>query len=307
MILFKDLRPIKKVYFILIVVISLVSFFYAYKYYKLNQSEYMYVLGGLGAILLGYSIYVLLNNDNQKTCNPSLWKVKSNVILPSDIGEPTDTDVKLCDAQTLAEYGDTLFFSKKKPGFYYDGSNVYTVDSLDDVTVKISTSNTNVSFYYLKGEKITTSGGGSTTTVTAPAAPTTVDKTCCYRDATDSCITFEQTFIGSELASNENFKKMFVNRAGNMIGNGLEYIGDFTILNKLNNTTSFIDLSGISPVPTGTVSGNKEVVDIPSFSWPECSPDFIKNMKPKMTKSLSQNYINIVVIDTWYLYTQKRF
>lgn len=320
--IFKDLRPIKKVYFIVLLIISCVSFFYAYKYYKLSQNEYMYGLGALGTILFGYSIYVLLNSDNQKTCNSSLWSVKKNVILPSDIGEPVDTDVTLCDAQTIAEYGDTLFFSKKSPGFYYDGSNVYTVDNLDD-TVNISTSNTNVSFYYLKGEKITTRGGGSGTTTTTTTTPTTTTTTtattttsCCYRGENDSCITFEQTYLGNIFSNNENFKKVFVNRAGNTIGiSSEEYIGDFTILNNLNNTTrgdfeilNSMSIRYMSPSPSplpspSLVRNSKETVELQSFSWPDCSPNFIKNMKPKMTKSLSQINMNIVLIDTWLIYT----
>lgn len=296
--IFLDLVPIKKFYFLVLFVISCVLFFYAYKYK--DKDEYKYPLGAAGILIFGFSLYVLLNPDNKKTCDPKLWKVKTNVILPSSIGDPDKTDMSLCQAQTYAQY------EKSAKGFYFTGSNVYILDDLSD-TVNVSSSNTNVSFYYLKDEKIKTSGGVVATTTTSSTVTTTSSSgtgTCCYRNPDDSCTTFENTYLGRLIS--DSIKNAFVNnKAGTLLPGGLEYIGDFTLLNSLNNTTSFIvddilmsSSSPISPPSVMSPSSSTETVRIPSFSWPDCVPDSVKAFTPKMKKSLDQRLIKIVTIDS---------
>lgn len=296
---FTDLRPMKKVYFISLLIISCVSFFFAYKYFKEGQKEYAWGLGGLGTLSFFYSLYVLLNPDSAKTCDAKLWKVRKNVILPKDIGDPDKTDVSLCEAQRYVQY------ESKDPGFYFDGSNVFTVSDLES-RITTSTSNTNVSFYYLKDETIkvttpptqtTTSGTSPTTATTSPTTATTsgTSPACCFRNQNDACITFEQTFLGNMLNSVETFKNFFVTRAGGNYGSKV-YLGDFTILNTATNTTEFVyEKPTESSPPTST----EPIKELSSFSWSSCTPSYIQTMKPKILSTIQPQYEKIVKIDTW--------
>ena len=266
-------------------------------YISINKYPVAGFVGVLSLLLASWGVYIYNSNSSIKTCDPDIWKIKKDVLLPDSLQIPDYIDTNLCDAQKNVQYSGGT-------GFYYDGSNVYVIDE-ETPSLNIPPTNSNVkryAFYYIKDKDIKPQIVQPTTTATTTTTPTantttTNDATCCFKNNNNECITFENTFVGGLLS--REISDFFVNRAGKNFGSEV-YIGDFTSRDLNGNTKILYRQSQLITTEPPNTNGTENIPES-EFSWPVCVPQNIKNMNTKRIKNLLEEYKKTVRIDAWLM------